>query len=109
MIEKIVSGTKGAILNLLTQIRFIVGEAEGGHLNDCSDSRQETSIPLRMLCREKKKIQKMDYLALLNKKDQELSKKEELISIFTQTISNLETILQLKNKDMKVLSSELRL
>jgi hypothetical protein len=49
----------------------------------------------------------MDYLALLKKKDQELSEKEELISTVTEMVSNLETLLQLKNKDIKDLSSEL--
>jgi hypothetical protein len=81
----------------------------GSHLNGCTDSRQKTSISLRTLCREKKKNEKMDYLALLKKKDQELSEKEELISTLTEMVSNFETLLQLKNKDMKDLSSELGL
>jgi hypothetical protein len=109
MIEKIVSGTKDAILSLLTQIRLKVGKAKGGHLNECTDSRQKTSLPLKMLCREKKKNEKVDYLALLKKKNQKLSEKEELISTPTEMVSNLETLLQLKNKDIKDLSSELGL
>jgi hypothetical protein len=102
MIEKIVSGTKGAILGLFTRIHLKVGEAEGGHLIGCTDSRQKTSIPLRTLCREKEKNEKMDYLALLKEKD--LSS-----ALVTEIVSNLETLLQLKNKDIRDLSSELGL
>jgi hypothetical protein len=57
-------------------------------LNGCSDSTQKTSIPLRTSCREKKKNEKMDYLALLKRKNQELSEEEEIISTLTQTVSN---------------------
>jgi hypothetical protein len=107
MIAEIVSGTKGPILNLLTKIRLMVGNKDGGHLNGCSDYRQKTSLPSRTLCIEKEKNEKMDYLALLKKKNQELSEKEELVKTLTQTVANLEIQLQLKNENIKDLSSEL--
>jgi hypothetical protein len=109
MIAEIVAGTKAPILNLLTQIRLMVGNEVGGPLNGCSDSRQKTSLHLRTFCIEKKKNEKVDYLALLKKKNEELSEKEELIKTLTQTVSNLEIQLQLKNENIKDLSSELGL
>lgn len=106
-IAEIVSCTEKPILNLLTQIRLMVGNEDRGHLNGCSDSRQKTSLPSRKFCIEKKKNEKMDYLTLLKKKDQELSEKEEIIKALTQTVSNLETELQQKNDNIKDISSKL--
>ncbi|PNF27786.1 hypothetical protein B7P43_G09198 [Cryptotermes secundus] len=106
-IAEIVSCTEEPILNLLTQIRLMVGNEDRGHLNDCSDSRQKTSPPSRTFCTEKKKMEKMDYLALLKKKNQELSEKEEIIKALTQTVLNLEIELQLKNENIKDISSKL--
>jgi hypothetical protein len=108
MIKEIVSGTKYSILILLTRIHLKVAGKEGGHVNGCGgDCRQKTSIPLRTLCIEKKKSKEMDCWALLKKKNQELSEKEELIRTLTHTVSNLEIELKLKNENIKDLSSEL--
>jgi hypothetical protein len=106
MIKEIVSGTKDSILNLLARIRLKVAGKQVGHLNGCGDSRQKTSVPLRT-CIGKKKSEEMDNWALLKKMNQELSEKEELIKTLTQTVSNLEIQLQLKNENIKDLSSEL--
>jgi hypothetical protein len=97
MTDKIVSGTKGEILNLLTEIRQRILETKEGQMKWKSDSKHRT----RALCSEEYKNERVDYLALLKKKDQELSEKEELIKTLTQTVSNLEIQLQMKNKDIK--------
>jgi hypothetical protein len=97
MTDRIVSGKKGEILNLLTEIRQRILETKEGQLKWKNDSKYKNKEP----CSDENKNDNVDYSALLKKKDQQLSEKEELIKTLTQTVSNLEIQLQLKNKDIK--------
>jgi hypothetical protein len=99
MIENIVSGKTDVVLNLLTEIRLEIGKTKGGQLKDNGCSEQ--SIPSKRLCRRKITEEEVadHYLALLKRKDEELSAKEKLIKTLTQTASDLEIKLKIKDEN----------
>jgi hypothetical protein len=101
MIEDIVSGKIDAVLNLLTEIRLEIGKLKGDQLEGNGCSEQKTSVPSETLCRRKNTEEEAAdyYLALLKSKDEEISAKEKLIKTLTQTASDLESQLKIKEEN----------
>jgi hypothetical protein len=98
--EKLASGAKGEILNLLTKVRLRILKSRGEELECKSARKEKASIPSGALCSKGNKNEKVQYLTILKKKDQELAEKEELIKTLTQTVSHLEIQLHMKNKNI---------
>ncbi|XP_069679330.1 sperm flagellar protein 1-like isoform X2 [Periplaneta americana] len=105
-IEDIVSFTGGAVQQVLTKVHRKIQEGEKNSLSQSSMKM----LPSRSLNGQNlaEQYEEMVPLTELEKRNRELSEKQETISILSLKVTHLESLLQLKDQRIKDLSAQLQ-